>query len=238
MNEGFYDEDELKKEIAYYKKQLDQRSGQMMRHDLMITSMRHSLKQKNDVFAVLITLQKKFTVSTAFETLLAETVKAITTNLGMNRTVALIPCEGFNTYRLSHHYGYPSDFFSTHRVKEIEFAAQYKAGQHFLVNKKTLPDETCKKIQTEFGLNFFVGVPLIHNDKPAAFILTGRTVQSPPFSPVLDKGDIDSLTAITSMVSAVLQNQKSVQLELQKTEVEKENEIITAQRNLLEQTLN
>jgi hypothetical protein len=75
MNEGFYDEDELKKEIAYYKMQLDQRSGQMMRHDLMITSMRHSLKQKNDVFAVLITLQKKFTVSTAFETLLAETVK-------------------------------------------------------------------------------------------------------------------------------------------------------------------
>ncbi len=239
MNEGFYDEDELKKEIAYYKKQLDQRSGQAIRHDLSITSMRHSLKQKNDAFAVLTTLQKKYTVTTPLDTLLAETIKAITTNLGMNRSVALVPAAEAGKYMVSHHYGFPPEMFSAKQLKEIPITPQYlKAGQFMLVNKKAEPDETARQIQNNLALNFFVGVPVVHDDIAVAFIITSRIVERPPFSPALDKGDVDSLTAITSLISAVLQNKKSVELALQKTAVENENEIIAAQRDKLEKTLN
>ena len=239
MNEAFYNEDGLKKEIAFYKKQLDQLSGQAMRHDLSITSMRHSLKQKNDAFAVLGALQKKYTVTTPLNLLLSETIKAITTNLGMNRSIALIPAADPGKYIVGHHYGFPSDMFSSAQPKEIDIPPDYlKVGRYMLINKKSEPDETAKRVQQVLAMNFFVGVPVVHDDKPVAFIITGRIVQSPPFSPALDKGDVDSLTAITSLISSVLQNKKSVELDLQKKAVENENEIIAAQRDMLEKTLN
>ena len=67
--------------------------------------------------------------------------------------------------------------------------------------------------------------------------MTGRTIERPPFAPVLDKGDVDSLAAIISMVGSVLQNKKLVEVELAKTAVEEKNEIISSQRDMLEKTL-
>ena len=129
--------------------------------------------------------------------------------------------------------------FAAKQLKEMPITPQYlKAGQFMLVNKKAEPDETARQIQNDLALNFFVGVPVVHDDIAVAFIITSRIVERPPFSPALDKGDVDSLTAITSLISAVLQNKKSVELALQKTAVENENEIIAAQRDKLEKTLN
>jgi len=233
-----YPEEELRKETAYYKKQLDKLSGQSMRYDLTITTMRHSLKQKNDTFAVLTSLQKKYTVITPFDTFLAETIKAICTNLSMDRAVALVPSADHGIFKLHHHYGYPAGQFDAAPVKEIYITGEYLKGRKiFLINKKTIPDDAANQIQKFFAINYFVGMPVWHDEKPVAFIIAGRLVERPPFSPVLDKGDADSLIAILGLISAVLQNKKSVELELQKTEVQKENEIITAQRNMLEKTL-
>ncbi|MES2882511.1 MAG: ATP-binding protein [Bacteroidota bacterium] len=230
-------EEELQKEIAFYKKQLDQLTGKALRFDILLTAMRHSVKQKSDVLAVLTTLQNTYTVTTAFDTLLSETIKAITTNLGMHRSVALLPNET-NTYSVAHHYGYPSQVFSAKEPAAITIPPQYlKAGAFMLINKKTETDEATKHIQNKLAISFFVGLPLMYNDEPVAFIVTGRTVERPPFAPVLEKADVDSLTAIIGLVSAVLQNKKLVAVELAKTAVEDENEIIASQRDMLEKTL-
>jgi len=239
MDDNNHKEEELRKEIAFYKKQLNQLTGKGMHSDMLLTAMRHSLKQKNDVFAVLTTLQKKYNVTTPLDTLLAETIKAITANFGMHRSVALVPSAETNKYKLSHHYGYPADVFSVNQPTAITISPQYLTPGAFIrVNKKTEPDETAKQIQMGLALSFFIGLPLLHDDAPVAFIITGRTIERPPFAPVLDKGDIDSLAAIISLLSAVLQNKKLVEVELAKTAVEDENEIIASQRDMLEITLN
>ena len=105
------------------------------------------------------------------------------------------------------------------------------------MNTKTPAADTFKQLKEIFPVNYFIGVPVIVDDNAVGFIITGRLVERAPFSPMLDKGDIDSLTAITSLISTVLQNTKTVELKLQKSEVEKENVIITEQRDKLEQTL-
>ena len=143
-------EEELRKEIAFYKKQLNQLTGKGMHSDMLLTAMRHALKQKSDVFAVLTTLQKKYTVTTPLDTLLAETIKAITANLGMHRSVALVPTTEPRTYQLSHHYGYPADAFSLDQPTTVTISPEYlQAGAFMLVNKTTDPDESAKQIQTE-----------------------------------------------------------------------------------------
>ena len=64
MDDNIENREELQKEIAYYKKQLDQMSGESIRHDYVRTSLRHELKQKKDAFGALTALQQKFSVTT------------------------------------------------------------------------------------------------------------------------------------------------------------------------------
>jgi len=238
MDENSHSEEELKKEIAYYKKQLDQLSGQSVRHDFAQTTLRHSLRQKNDAFAAINILQKKYVVGTPLHNMFEETAKALTTSLNMNRTVVLVPASSQNSFKPGHWYGYPAGQFNIADPKEIELPpALLRNGQFLLINKKAEIDEIARQIQDVLAISFFIGVPVIHDDAAVGFIITGRLVERPPFSPVLDKGDIDSLTTITSLISTVLQNTSSVELQLAKKEIEKENIIITEQRDQLEKTL-
>ena len=231
-------EEELKKEIDYYKKQFDQLSSKIVRLDFTVTSMRHSLKQKSDALAAINILQTKYHVGTPLEKMFEETVKTITTTLGMNRTVILTPSGSQNTFKLNHWYGFPAEHFSSAKTYQINIPADLlKSGKYIFVNKNTSPDETGKQIQNNFSINFFIGVPVIHDENAVGFIITGRQVERAPFSPMLDKGDIDGLIAITNLISTGLQNTRSVELQLQKTEVEKENAIITEQRDKLELVL-
>ena len=124
-------------------------------------------------------------------------------------------------------------------IGEVEISSAFcTSGQYILLNKTTNADETRMQIQKTFPVNYFVGVPVLLDEKPIAFIISGRKFEKIPFIPPFDKGDADTLTAIAGLISTVMQNKKMMELRLQKAEVEKQNEAIAAQRDKLEQTLN
>jgi signal transduction histidine kinase len=230
--------EELNREIAYYKKQLDQMSGDSIRHDYVVTTLRQELKQKKNAFAVLTMLQQQFSVTTPLDVLLPETIRAINTRLGMDRSAVLVPTSSSQQFRLSHWHGYPREHFSATESVEISVDDNYiDSGQPKLVNKKNPPDDRFLEMQKKLGLNFFIAVPVMDEQKVVAIIVSGRQIERLPFSPPLDTGDVDTLTAITALISSILQTKRTMELQVAKAEVEKENVAIAAQRDVLEKTL-
>ena len=60
MDETSSPDNELQRELAYYKKQLNQISGESIQHDFVLSSLRHELKQKKEAFSILTNLQREF----------------------------------------------------------------------------------------------------------------------------------------------------------------------------------
>ena len=239
MGDDFNRLDELNREIAYYKKQLDQMSGDSIRHDYVVTNLRQELKQKKDAFAVLTTLQQQFSVTTPLDILFSETIRAINTRLGMDRSAVLIPTTTLRQFQLTHWYGYPRDHFHSDIPIEIIIDDdRVTSGQPLLVNKKNPPSECLLEMQKKLGVNFFIAVAVLDEERIVGLIISGRQIERLPFSPPLDKGDVDTLTAITNLISSILQTKRTIALQVAKAEIEKENAAIAAQRDVLEKTLN
>ncbi|MES1215738.1 MAG: ATP-binding protein [Bacteroidota bacterium] len=238
MDETSKTENELRKELAYYKKQLDRISGENVQNDFTLSSTRRELKQKTEAFAILTKLQKEFSVTTTPDIIFTQTVKAINQQLRMDRSIVLLPLNDSNQIKPGFWHGFPEELAQHFDKRAIELPPIYLAsGNNLLVNKLVPVNELIKEIQVSFTINYFIGVPVMVEEKPIAFIISGRQYEKPPFMPALDKGDVDTLSAIAALISTVFQNKKMMELKLQKAEVEKQREAVTAQRDILEQTL-
>ena len=239
MNENSVPENKLQRELAYYKKQLDQMSGESIRHDFVLSSLRHELKQKKEALSILTKLQKEFSVTTSLDTIFEETVKSINTQLNMDYSIVLVPSISTHSFRASHWHGFPDEQKPMLETPEVEISsAVCNSGKYILRNKSMTVDDTRLEIEKVFPVTYFAGVPVLLDEKPIAFIISGRKFEKIPFVPPVDKGDADTLTAIAGLISTVIQNKNMMELRLQKAEVEKQNEAIAAQRDKLERTLN
>jgi len=238
MDESSSPESKIQKELAYYKKQLDQISGESIQHDFVLSSLRHQLKQKNEALSILSNLQKEFSVTTPLHIIYGETVKSINMQLSMDYSIILIPTFSLNIFRASHWHGFQEEQVPILKTGEVEIPANFcTTGQYLLLNKTTKSDKTTSQITKNFPVNYFAGVPILLDEKPIAFIISGRKFEKIPFIPPLDKGDADTLMAIARLISMIIQNKNMMELRLQKAEVEKQKEAITAQRDILERTL-
>ncbi len=239
MDENSVPDDKIQKELAYYRKQLDQMSGETIRHDFVLSSLRHELKQKKEALSILTKLQKEFSVSTDLDTIFDETVKAVNAQLNMDYSMILVPSSSDNLFKAGHWNGFPDEQKPALETGEVKISpAICNPGRYILRNKTTTLDDTNMRIQTIFPVIYFAGVPVLLDEKPIGFIISGRNLEKIPFVPPVDKGDADTLTAIAGLISTVIQNKNMMELRLQKAEVEKQNEAIAAQRDKLELTLN
>lgn len=226
------------KELEYYKKQLDQLSGESIRHDFILSSLRYEVKQKKEAFDILTTLQNEFSVAVPLEIIFTQTVKAINMQLRMDRSVVLLPSDSADVYTVGFKHGFTGEEISLLQNVKIKLRPDLlNQGQYILLNKSMQPDEQCSLIQQSLFMNFFVGVPVLVDDDPIAFIISGRQFERKPFAAALDKGDVDTLGAIAGLIRTLLQNRKIIELKSQKAEVEKQNKQIAAQRDQLEQAL-
>ena len=125
MDENSSHDDKLLKELAYYKKQLDQFSGESIQHDFVLSSLRHELKQKKEALSILSNLQKNFSVATPLSTIYAETVKAINMQLSMDYSIVLIPELLSGVYKASHWQGFEDEQIPALKTGEVKIPANF-----------------------------------------------------------------------------------------------------------------
>jgi signal transduction histidine kinase/class 3 adenylate cyclase/predicted Ser/Thr protein kinase len=203
MGDQFNDSDRLQREVAYYKRQVEELAGENLKLDYTIPALRHELRQKRDGFALLSQLQQSVAAHTQTSSIFEIAVPAINSMLGMDRTLVLAPAEKENVYRPAHWTGYRDEFAAGFESVAIELPPEFARGEGLLlVNRGTTPTDLIRLIRDAFDLPFFLAVPVPGGDETIGVIVSGRLKEAAPMFPPLDQGDADTFRAVAGLISA------------------------------------
>jgi len=197
----------LRREVEYYRDQLDELGAKDVKSDYVITTLRREVKQKRQGFAILTDLQKSFNLQTPLSVMLEITVRAINSTLEMDKSVILTPTERYPVFKPSCWAGFPETLEDSLGRLEIEVPSDLLLPDAMLLaNRSSASTPFVEHVRSGLQLPFFVYLP-IHVERTAIGVLiSGRHREGKPFFPPLDQGDIDSLRAIASLISTSLQN--------------------------------
>lgn len=204
----------LQKEIAYYKKRLDELAGEILKLDYSVSGLRHELKQKKQGFALLselhLSIGSQQEISAIFDTV----IHAINHTLGMDKTVILEPAGAEGVFRPKHCLGFAKEIEEQILTLSLNLPAEYVQGNGILVvNKATESTSLIEAIQKALDLPYFVGLAIKVDSVPIAFLVSGRLREAKPLFPPLDQGDVDTFQSISGLISAHVRNMRVVALE-------------------------
>lgn len=109
MPEDSPDSERLQREADYYRRQLDELTGENVRLDVTASGLRHELKKKLQGFALLTRLQQTIGGDQEIASIFETVVEAINSTLGMDRTVVLAPAAEAHGYRPGQWIGFPPE---------------------------------------------------------------------------------------------------------------------------------
>jgi signal transduction histidine kinase/DNA-binding response OmpR family regulator len=203
-------EAELDRELAYYKRQVDTLAGENLKLEYVIAGLRYELKQKRQGFALLSRLHESIGVHTNNAELFAAVLPAINATVAMDKTVVLIPVAGENRrFRVLQSVGYAKEEIDRLAEVELDLPTGFASGtDRLLANRAAMTLPVLANIAATLALPFFVGVPVVVQGHPIALIISGRQLESKPFYPPLDQGDLDTFVAIAELISASVRNMR------------------------------
>ena len=165
----------LRREIEYYRHQIDELGGETVKLDYAVSGLRHQLNQKRRAFTVLSELERSIAAQPQLSTIFDRAIRAINATLDMDRTVVLVPAEAENRYRPAQWLGFPEELSRKLSSLAFRFPPEFAKGTGVLVvNKGTTPTKLISEISTALDLPFFVCLPVIAGSSPLGLLLAGR----------------------------------------------------------------
>lgn len=200
-------DDALRRELAYYKRHLDELAAQRISIEHHQWALHMQLRQKKQGFQLLSRLARSVGVQTELTSIFRITVLAIHSALGMDRTVILVPTSRAHSYAAVHFAGLSEDLVERLTNTSFQFPADFAAGTGLLlVNSSSEQTPLIAKLRETFGVESFVCVPIMGYREPIGIIFAGRLWGHSAVFPALDQGDADTLRAMTGILQAVVQN--------------------------------
>lgn len=205
----------LQKEVRYYQKQIDEVSGLNLKFDIENSNLKHELKQRRQGFRLLSELSQNVGSSKDPHEVLRLAAENISRDLGMDRAIVLLPTEGNKKQvKAKFAFGFADTLHASFYEEIFEFPQTVLSGQEFLlVNKSTTVTDPISNIREKLKVPFFVCVSVIIEGELLGLILTGRIVETEALFPPLNQVDIDTLNAISALISSSIQNLKVAILE-------------------------
>jgi signal transduction histidine kinase/DNA-binding response OmpR family regulator len=196
------DPDHLRRELEYYKRELDALAGENLRLDYVISGLRHEVLQKRAGFALLSELQQKIGAHRQISAIFEMVVSAINAALGMERTIVLVPIRE-NVFRPSLWLGYREDEAGRLGALSIELPVALARGDEtLLVHKSTQATPVIDALRTALEIPYFLVVPVRNDQGVLGLFVSGRLQESKPIYPPLDSGDVDTFTSIAALIAA------------------------------------
>lgn len=193
----------LRREIEYYRRQIDELGGETVKLDYAVSGLRHQLNQKRRAFTVLSELEHSVAAQPQLSTIFDRAIRAINATLDMDRTVVLVPAEAEDHYRPTQWLGFPEEVSRKLSSLVFSFPPEFAAGTGILVaNKGTTPTKLISEIRTALDLPFFVCLPIIAGPSPLGLLLAGRLKEVRPLYPPFDQGDVETFQAIASLIAS------------------------------------
>jgi signal transduction histidine kinase/DNA-binding response OmpR family regulator len=207
------DPDRLRRELEYYRGELDSLAGENLRLDYVISGLRHEVLQKRAGFALLSELQQKIGAQRQISSIFELVISAINAALGMERTVVLVPI-GERVYRPSLWLGYREDEAGRLGALSLELPDPLARGDEtLLVHKGTPVTPVIEALRTALEIPYFLVVPVRNDQGVLGLVVSGRLQESKPIYPPLDNGDLDTFTSIAALIAASVGNMRVALLE-------------------------
>ena len=207
-------QDQSKKELAYYRRQLEELAGDNLKLDHTVSGLKRAVKQKRQGFALLSELQHAIGTQRGVAGILDITLRAVNSTLGMDKTIVLSPAEQEHHYRPTQWIGIHDEATGQLPSLTLEFPPGFTQGTEVLVvNKVTQKTPLIEQIQAAFDLPFFICIPILADEAPVGLLLSGRLREGRPFYPPFDQGDVDTFEAIAGLISAFVRHQRAAVLE-------------------------
>ena len=218
-------DERLRKEVDYYRRQLDEMAGENVKLDLAVSGLRQEIRQKRQGFALLTELQQSIGAHGDVSAIFEVTIAAINASLGMDKTVVLEPMGAAHHYRPSQCLGFHRTLAESLASLDLEFPSEFADGTGLLlVNRSTEPTPLIEDIRTAFDLPYFICLPVMLGGRPLGLLLAGRAVENRPIHPPLDQGDVDTFQAIASLISSLLQNRQMAALQEANRQIQEQTE--------------
>lgn len=199
--------DQKAREVEYYKKQLEALSGELLNLEYSQSSLRHTLKQKQQGFSLLTKLQEAIAAFADSPAIFEAVVEQINAQLSMDRSVVLVPTGREHCYRPAYWFGFPKDEAEKLGELSLEFPGEFSQGKKFyLVNKTTDRTTHIEELQSLFKLRTFICLPVVIDGEPVAILLSGRMREEGLFAPPVDEKDVDTFRAIAGLIVAFRRN--------------------------------
>jgi signal transduction histidine kinase/DNA-binding response OmpR family regulator len=208
------DLENLRRELDYYRRQLDELTGENIRLDYVSSGLRHEILQKRAGFAVLSELQQKIGAHKQISSIFELVVPAVNASVAMERTVVLTPTAEEHTFRPAHWLGYAAEDAAKLASASLDVPPELLSRDAALiVNKSTPPTPFIERARAALMLPHFVMVTVAGERAPIGLLVSGRVQENPPLFPPLDQGDLDTFQAIAGLISASVRNMRVAVLE-------------------------
>ena len=158
---------EMRREIDYYKRRLDELAGESLKLDYEISGLRKEVNQKRQAFILLSHLQGTIGAEQEISSIFGTVLSDANAVLGMDKTVVLTPTDREDHYQPTQWTGFTEEGRSeefAERMSEttIRFPHEFALGTGLLlVSRITESNPLILKLQQTFELPYFICVPVV-----------------------------------------------------------------------------
>ena len=167
-------------------------------------ALRHELELKRRGFRLLSKLAMSLRHGEDYTDMLTRIAQRINTSLYMQKTIVLLHTEE-NSDLFEHLVlqGFTAKEHDLLSKKYADIPQELLGSTPVLVTAED-PPERFSTIRKLYGLDYFIASPIVLQDEVFGLLITGRMVEQPPLLGRLGQSDVETIHAITELLSSVL----------------------------------
>lgn len=198
---------EVKLETEDLRKLAEQNIAKVLELDTGSIAIRHELEQKRRGFSLLAELAVSLRQGSENESIFFTTTQRLNATLNMQKTIVLVP-DAEGKFIPSVLQGYGIEEKAELAGKQINLEPAFLDISHPVLVTGADDAYRFADLREKLHLPYFVSTPVVIENKVAAVLVTGRMMEAPPFLSRLGHNDVETLQAISALLSSVLVYQR------------------------------
>jgi class 3 adenylate cyclase len=199
----------------FYKKQFEEIQVLNEEAAHTISKLKNELSQKKQAFSVLAKLQSRGTVETPLNQIYSQIVNTLLKDFAMDKVLLLTPGTLPGSFKPISWAGFSSEEAPILEMREIDFSMPMFGERNYLLHTSESPFSLeSDMINWSFNLPYFIAVPVIIDKALVSILVAGRINEEEPDHLALNDHDVETLSAISAMISTFLQNKRVAELKM------------------------
>ncbi len=184
------------------RKMCERNAAKILALDAQTITLRYELELKRRGFGLLSELAVSLRQANAYADVFDEVARRINAALNMQKTLVLVT-DNEGIFVPTVLQGFTADEIDRLSLKPISVPGELLGSDPVLI---TADDDASQfeQFRSELALPFFLASPIFLQGEVSALLVTGRSVEQPPYFTRLSRSDLETVHAITGLLGSVL----------------------------------